>query len=60
METNIVFKFLYFLSFGLNRTMQYGNIEFSRLTQENKKSLNRTMQYGNFQMEAQKALQNSV
>ena len=22
---------------GLNRTMQYGNIEFSRLTQENKK-----------------------
>ena len=33
----------------LNRTMQYGNIEFSRLTQENKKSLNRTMQYGNVQ-----------
>ena len=32
---------------SLNRTMQYGNIEFSRLTQENKKSLNRTMQYGN-------------
>ena len=30
MKNNIV-------SGGLNRTMQYGNIEFSRLTQENKK-----------------------
>ena len=46
--------------YGLNRTMQYGNVRGGERSDAQKNRLNRTMQYGNAQNGGQRVWSNDV